>query len=91
MVAKGAGLSPRYANQLFEDEGTSLMRYVWKRRLERCRSDMADPSHYGRPVYDIALRWGFNDASHFSRAFKKQFGVGPREYCRECRERTLKV
>lgn len=85
MVARGARLSPRYANQLFDDEATSLMRYIWKRRLERCRNDMLDPAHYGRPVYEIALRWGFNDPSHFSRAFKKQFGVSPREFCQQRR------
>jgi AraC family transcriptional activator of tynA and feaB len=79
MVALGVGLSPRYTNRLFEDEGTSLMRYIWKRRLDRCRNDMLDPSQYGRRMYDIALRWGFNDPSHFSRAFKKQFGISPRE------------
>lgn len=80
MVAVGTGLSPRYTNQLFEDEGISLMRYVWKRRLERCRNDMLAPSQLGCRVYDIAMRWGFNDPSHFSRAFKKQFGVTPREF-----------
>lgn len=80
MIALGTGLSPRYVNQLFEDEGTSLMRYVWKRRLERCRSDLLDPVHLGHRSYDIALRWGFNDPSHFSRSFRKQFGMAPREY-----------
>lgn len=90
-VAIGSNLSPRYANQLFEDEGTSLMRYVWKRRLERCRNEMNAPSHFGRGVYDIALRWGFNDPSHFSRAFKKQFSVGPREYCQMRRQMALRV
>ena len=31
-------------------------------------------------ISDVAFRWGFNDAGHFSRAFKDQFGVTPREY-----------
>lgn len=27
---------PRYINQLLEAEGTSLSRYIWGRRLDRC-------------------------------------------------------
>ncbi|MDP1659986.1 MAG: helix-turn-helix domain-containing protein [Methylotenera sp.] len=79
MIATGVRLSPRYINDLFSDEGTSLMRYVWKQRLENCRKDMLNPAHIGYRISDIAFRWGFNDLSHFSRAFKQQFEVSPRE------------
>jgi len=88
-VAAGVGLSSRYINDLFNDEGTSLMRHVWKRRLENCRTDLLDPAHAGHRLSDIAFRWGFNDLSHFSRAFKQRFGCSPRAYrppqCASCR------
>jgi AraC family transcriptional activator of tynA and feaB len=80
LIASSVGLSSRYINSLFADEGTSLMRYVWKRRLENCRKDMLDPVHAGHRLSDIAFRWGFNDLSHFSRAFKQRFGCSPREF-----------
>lgn len=90
LIANGVGFSSRYINDLFEDEGTSLMRYVWKRRLENCRKDMLDPAHVGHRLSDIAFRWGFNDLSHFSRTFKKQFGCSPREFrcveAQQCRQ-----
>ncbi len=79
MIATGVRLSPRYINELFNDENTSLMRYVWRRRLENCRKDLLRPVQTGRRVSDIAFRWGFNDLSHFSRAFKQQFELSPRE------------
>lgn len=78
-VAAGTGLSARYINDLFKDEDTSLMRHVWQRRLEHCRQDMLNPLLNGHRISEIALRWGFNDLSHFSRAFRQRFGCAPRE------------
>jgi AraC family transcriptional activator of tynA and feaB len=78
LVASAVGLSSRYVNDLFEDEGTSLMRHVWRRRLEKCRKDLQDPAHVGHRVPEIAFRWGFNDLLHFSRAFRQRFGSTPR-------------
>jgi transcriptional regulator GlxA family with amidase domain len=80
MVASGVRLSPRYINDIFKEDQTSLMRYVWSRRLENCRKDLLSQSRTGQRVSDIALRWGFNDFSHFSRAFKQSFGHAPRDY-----------
>lgn len=74
------GLSARYINSLFADESTSLMRYVWQRRLEHCRQNLLDSAHRGHRVSDIAFRWGFNDLSHFSRSFSKRYGCSPREF-----------
>lgn len=82
LITRHAGLSARYINNLFEDEGTSLMRYVWKRRLENCRKDMQNPVYAGHRLSDIAFRWGFNDAAHFSRTFKQHFGCAPRDILR---------
>jgi AraC-like DNA-binding protein len=80
MVASGVRLSPRYINDIFKEDQTSLMRYVWSRRLENCRKDLLSQSRTGQRVSDIALRWGFDDFSHFSRAFKQSFGHAPRDY-----------
>jgi AraC-like DNA-binding protein len=78
LVAAGAGLSARYINDLFREHDTSLMRYVWQRRLDQCHKDLLDPLRTDQRVADIAMRWGFNDLSHFSRAFKIRFGDSPR-------------
>lgn len=79
-VASGVGLSSRYVNELFQAEGTSLMRHVWRRRLEQCRRDLMDPVRSDCSLSEIAFRWGFNDLSHFSRAFKQRFGCSPNDY-----------
>lgn len=80
MVERAMGISSRYVNKLFEADCTSLMRYIWRMRLERCSEELANPHFSILRVSDIALRWGFNDMSHFSRAFKERFNVSPREW-----------
>ena len=45
--------------------------------LERCHADLVTPSD--DTVSDIARRWGFRDSSYFSRAFRRHYGVAPRE------------
>lgn len=79
MVAAGTGLSARYINDLFRDEQTSLIRHVWHRRLENCRKELLSPLHSGQRISEIAMRWGFNDLSHFSRAFRQRFGCAPKD------------
>ena len=79
-VALGTGLSARYINKLFEPEGSSLMRYILRRRLERCSSDLLNPANATLRVSDIAFRWGFNDLSHFSRVFRSCYGCAPRDW-----------
>jgi AraC-like DNA-binding protein len=79
-VSLATGLSVRYINKLFEQEGVSLMRYVLRRRLERCGRDLLNPVNAATRVSDIAFRWGFNDLSHFSRVFREFYGLAPREW-----------
>jgi AraC-like DNA-binding protein len=78
-IARQSGLSVRHLNRLFEREGTSLMHHVWERRLARCRRDLGDPALRHRSISDIAFASGFNDLSHFSRAYRARYGVPPRE------------
>ncbi|GAB6141685.1 hypothetical protein JCM14076_24140 [Methylosoma difficile] len=79
-VCQFSGLSARAINALFAEENTSLMRYIWQRRLLQCAKDLSNPSAQSRQITEIALHWGFNDPAHFSRVFKKKFGCSPREY-----------
>lgn len=84
-IARRLGLSARYLNRLFNSEQTSLMRYVWNLRLDRCRDELVRLGPGSHRVLDTALRWGFSDMSHFSRAFKLRFGMSPRD-CRAASE-----
>jgi acetamidase/formamidase/AraC-like DNA-binding protein len=82
-VATSAGLSPRYLQKLCESIGESFTHFLRLRRLERCRSDLADPLYSHLSISDILFRWGFNDAAHFSHAFRNQYGKSARDYRQE--------
>ncbi|WP_165855648.1 helix-turn-helix domain-containing protein [Marinobacter sp. JSM 1782161] len=82
-VADQCHVSARYVQKLFETSGDSFVHYVRIRRLERCRCELGNPEYDHLSVSDICFRWGFNDAAHFSRVFRKAFGMTPREYRRK--------
>jgi AraC-like DNA-binding protein len=44
--------------------------------------DLHDPALAERRVIDIALTWGFSSAAHFSRAFRRKYGLSPIEFRR---------
>ncbi|WP_448661956.1 acetamidase/formamidase family protein [Sphingomonas sp. CJ20] len=79
-VAAEHGISPRYLQKLFESIDDSFGHYVKVRRLERCRLDLRSPLHVQKSISDILFQWGFNDSASFSRAFREQYGISPREY-----------
>ncbi len=63
---------------LFEAEG-GVARYIWGRRLERAAAELAGAAGTERTVGEIAFAWGFTSFAHFSRAFRRTFGVSPSE------------
>lgn len=76
-IAKAHAISVRALHALFEDSGESVAGLVRRERLGRCFDDLRRLS--GGSVTEIAFRWGFRDAAHFSRVFKREFGVTPSE------------
>lgn len=77
-IAAAHGISVRHVHRLFHESGDTVAAAIRRGRLDRCRADLEDPRQRARSVTEIALRWGFNDSAHFSRAFKARFGLSPR-------------
>jgi AraC-like DNA-binding protein len=80
VIATTAGISVRHLHRLFAAKGWTVLEWIRERRLERCRSDMADPHLSDLNVTDIAFRWGFVDSAHFSHCFRNEFGMSPRQF-----------
>lgn len=81
-LADRSGVSPRYIQKLFAAAEDTFGHYLRSRRLERCRLDLGSPLCAGLSISEICFRWGFNDSAHFSRAFRNQYSLSPREYRR---------
>ena len=79
-VAAAHHISTRYLQRLLKDAGTSPAAWIRQRRLERCRADLEANHPHVRPVYEIGARWGFTDATEFSRAFRATYGMPPGRY-----------
>lgn len=79
-VARKEGISARYVQRLFENAGDTFGHYLRRRRLERCRLDLINPALTHVSITEISYRWGFNDSAHFSRAFRDEYGLSPREF-----------
>lgn len=78
-VARRRGVSARYVQQLFAAEGTSFSDHLRDLRCERARTLIDDPAQLARSIADIAFEAGFSDLSSFNRAFRRRFGMTPRE------------
>ncbi|MFC7402938.1 helix-turn-helix domain-containing protein [Citricoccus sp. GCM10030269] len=79
-VAHEHHVSVRYLQYMFHNEGTTVSSFIRSRRLAHCRRDLLDPAQSTLSVSHIGQRWGFLDASHFSKVFKAEFGVSPRSF-----------
>ncbi|MGE3595983.1 MAG: helix-turn-helix domain-containing protein [Dehalococcoidia bacterium] len=77
VIAARCGISRRSLHLLFSRRGTTVMRHLWRRRLERCYAVLQADIRAERTLMDIALDGGFGSATHFGRQFKSRFGVSP--------------
>jgi AraC-like DNA-binding protein len=79
-IAVEAGISTRRLRAVLADGGESFSGFVLRRRLENCARLLRDTSWDRRSITEVAFRTGFNNVTHFGYAFKRRFGVSPREY-----------
>ena len=79
-LAAALRLSHGHVHRLFQSEPLPLAHFIWAQRLDTCRRELIDPRLRHRSISDIAFGCGFNDAAHFSRAFRERYGLSPREW-----------
>lgn len=78
-IAQNLYLSPVYISKLFKEEtGESPINYLIKIRLDKAK-EMLEGSENGS-IRTVANQVGYEDVYHFSKLFKKYYGISPLNY-----------
>lgn len=78
-VAKNLYLSPFYISKVFKEEiGETPINYLIKIRLENAKDLLLNKKDLS--IKEISSIVGYDDAYHFSKSFKKYYGLSPAEY-----------
>ena len=82
-IAHNMYLSPVYISKIFKEEtGESPINYLIKIRLEKAREILLQSE--GGSIKNIANQVGYDDVYHFSKLFKKYYGISPLYYKKKC-------
>ena len=75
-IAENMYLSPFYISRIFKAEtGDTPIRYLINIRLEHAWEILKENKELS--IQEVAALVGYEDAYHFSKLFKKKFGVSP--------------
>lgn len=77
-LAARSGMSVRHLHELFEGSGVTVGELIRRERLKLARRLLQDPRFAWRTITEIAFDAGFLNLSHFSTAFRDEFGSSPR-------------
>lgn len=76
LIAEKMYLSPYYISKIFKAEiGESPIHYLIRVRMERAKELLKEDASL--PIAEIAERVGYEDVYHFSKLFKKAYGMPP--------------
>ena len=77
-LADMAGLTPAYFSRKFTQvTGMGMKEYLSYVRLQSAAQELRSTDH---KITEIAINCGFSDSNYFKDAFRKMYGVSPREY-----------
>jgi AraC family transcriptional activator of tynA and feaB len=76
-LAAAHHVAPRTVHRAFASAGDTMGSVVRAHRLAAARNDLV---HTAASIAAVAHRWGFCDASHLGREFRREFSMSPGDY-----------
>ena len=70
-------------NKFKESMGMTIFQYILSQRIEHCKADLAFTE---LPLYEIAAKFRFTDATYFTKVFKSQVGIPPLKYRQQSKQ-----
>lgn len=77
VIALEHAVSVRTVHRVFEQSGDTVGAFIRQRRLARARAELIESP---KSITVLALKWGFSDPSHFTRAFRARYGCSPSSF-----------
>ncbi|OYW88677.1 MAG: hypothetical protein B7Z20_01950 [Sphingobium sp. 32-64-5] len=80
VLANKLSISVRYMQLLFANSGQTFSGIISEIRVKRASDALSSPRFSSCTITEIAHIFGFCDASHFNRAFRRRYGTTPSQY-----------
>ena len=78
IISQIACFSPFHFHRIFKAlTGETLNEYIGRRRIEKSAIELI---HKSTTIEEVSLKYGFNDISTFSRAFKRFYKMNPTQF-----------
>lgn len=83
-MAAHLDIAVRSVHELFAATGTTFSAHVRDLQLKQAKTALMSRAFAGQSITEIALRFGFFDLPHFTRTFRRRYGMSPRDYRKSC-------
>nr|MDT0663001.1 helix-turn-helix domain-containing protein [Micromonospora sp. DSM 115978] len=81
-IAAAHNVSLRHLYKICTQADVSLEQWIIAERLQGAREELLRPESRRLTIAMVARRWGFSDPTHFTRRFRRTYGVTPSDWRR---------
>lgn len=76
-VVEALDISAAHIHRLYAAEAQTFSAWLWDMRVQLCHMALSNPALSGLSISQIAFKFGFSHAAHFSRVYRARYGMTP--------------